>query len=263
MKESLNQRKNESEAAPGEALDKKYADYKEKDVELRSFIDTLDAQGGSNAELETKIKRTTRNHEKLERELKLAGRLPMTEEEQRTFELDGKNPLAQSGAVTEEEGQLYLLRFSPKLTNVSQGEVLQWQHEWRPIDIDSSLKRTYYTVEDLEEAHTKLSEAYEAINEDTSNNPDTMRGPINQWSKKVHAIERALKEVGEIPASEEERIGFILDRMYPEKGNKEIVAFRGKKYQRRFRSNVRSRSRKSVTQWDKRWYEVKDEATTS
>jgi hypothetical protein len=118
---------------------------------------------------------------------------------------------------------------------------------------------TIYTLADLEAARDELASWSQRFDEYSGNNPDKYQADIRSARAKVREIESALKTAGVIPRSEHEQIESELDRMFPNAHSKEIVEYEGRKYQRRFAPLERSRSRKSVTVWDKSWVVVKDE----
>jgi hypothetical protein len=112
---------------------------------------------------------------------------------------------------------------------------------------------TNYTLADLEAAKAELAAWNKRFDDYTGNNPDKYQADIRSARARVREIEFALKADGVIPKSEHEQLESTLDRMFPNARSMEIVEYEGQKYQRRFTPLERSRSRKSVTVWDKSW----------
>ncbi|HVW57357.1 MAG TPA: hypothetical protein VHC00_16895 [Rhizobiaceae bacterium] len=117
---------------------------------------------------------------------------------------------------------------------------------------------TNYTLADLEAARDELTAWNRRFDDYTGNNPDKYQANIKSARARVREIESALKTAGAISKSEHEQIESALDRMFPNARSKEIVEYEGKKYQRRFTPLERSRSRKSVTAWDKSWMRLQE-----
>jgi len=115
-----------------------------------------------------------------------------------------------------------------------------------------------YTLADLEAAKDDLAARNRRFDDYTGNNPDKYQAAIRSARTRVREIETALKTAGAIPKSEHEQIESELDRMFPNARSKEIVEYGGKKYRRSFIPLERSRSRKSVTVWDKSWVIIQE-----
>lgn len=117
---------------------------------------------------------------------------------------------------------------------------------------------TNYTLDDLEAAKEELTAWNRRFDDYTGNNPDKYQADIKSARATVREIESVLKMAGVIPRSEQEQIESALDRMFPSARSKEIVEYEGEKYQRCFTPLERSRSRKSVTVWDKSWVRLQE-----
>ncbi|MER9232909.1 hypothetical protein NKI56_12515 [Mesorhizobium sp. M0622] len=118
---------------------------------------------------------------------------------------------------------------------------------------------TNYTLADLEQAEAELAAWNRRFDDYSGNNPDKYQADIKSARARVREIEFALKADGAIPKSEHETLETMLDRIFPNARSKEIVEYEGQKYQRRFTPLERSRSRKSVTSWDKSWVKIQTE----
>lgn len=117
---------------------------------------------------------------------------------------------------------------------------------------------TNYTLADLEQAEAELAAWNRRFDDYSGNNPDKYQADIKSARARVREIEFALKADGAIPKSEHETLETMLDRIFPNARSKEIVEYEGRKYQRRFTPLERSRSRKSVTSWDKSWVKIQN-----
>jgi hypothetical protein len=117
---------------------------------------------------------------------------------------------------------------------------------------------TNLSLADLEQAKSDLAAWNKRFDDYTGNNPDKYHADIRSARERVREIESALKEAGVLPKTKHEKLESILDRMFPNARSKEIVEYEGNRYQRRFTPLERSRSKKSVTAWDKSWAKVQD-----
>ncbi len=116
-------------------------------------------------------------------------------------------------------------------------------------------KVSVYSLQDCENAKAELRAVQTHWENYSGNNPDKYRGDLKAARSKLRAIESNLKERGELPLTEHERLERELNRAFPKARNKDIVEYRGKKYRLRYYPVERSRSRKSVTEWGKSWEE--------
>lgn len=113
------------------------------------------------------------------------------------------------------------------------------------------------TTEDLEHARKELQDWQDRFDRYSGNNPDKYQADIRAARGRVRQLEDALKASGELPRSEQENLSAELDNAFPNAKSKEIVEYRGHRYQRRFYPLERSRSRKTVTEWGREWVELK------
>jgi len=84
-------------------------------------------------------------------------------------------------------------------------------------------------------------------------NPDAGKAEADALRVAIYQAERELKKRGELPATEMDRITWILDERYPYAGSKDVVKYEGQRYRKRFRPLVTSRSRKTVYFWATYW----------
>lgn len=89
------------------------------------------------------------------------------------------------------------------------------------------------------------------------NNPNKYQAQLKYWRGEVDRLERVLKMEGVLPATDEEKLHFELDRTFPQARSREVVELRGQKFRRRFSPAEFSRSRQTVTRWNK-WWEMVD-----
>ena len=118
------------------------------------------------------------------------------------------------------------------------------------------MANTSYTIEDLENARAELRRWDDAFADTSSNNPNKYRSQIRAAASEVRRIEAALKDAGVIPLTEHEKLERELDVAFPQAQSKEVVEYRGKKYQRWFSPAEKSNSGKTVHEWKKGWSEV-------
>ncbi|MCT2581149.1 MAG: hypothetical protein E5X23_08345 [Mesorhizobium sp.] len=117
---------------------------------------------------------------------------------------------------------------------------------------------TTFTIDDLERAKANLERWTQSFDDYTGNNPDKYQSDIKSARVEVREIEAALKADGTIPLTEREKLENTLDRLFPNARSKEIVEHEGQRYERRFTPLERSRSRKTVTVWDRYWVKLSD-----
>ncbi len=113
-----------------------------------------------------------------------------------------------------------------------------------------------YTLEDLERARTKLREWNDRFDRYTGNNPDKYQSAIKAALRSVQSIESDLKQRGLVSMTEEEQLYAALNDVFPKVRHKEVVEYKGKRYECRFFPLEKSRSRKSVLVWGKSWREL-------
>lgn len=115
-----------------------------------------------------------------------------------------------------------------------------------------------YTLKDLEAARTELKRTSDRADNHSANNPDFGQADIRAARRKVQVILGELKAMGVLPLTDQQRLEAELDKRFPTAKSREIVEHDGKQYRRRFAPAEKSRSRKTVTQWDRWWEEVKE-----
>ena len=117
-----------------------------------------------------------------------------------------------------------------------------------------------YTIEDLERARAELKSWSDRFANYSGNNPNKYQADIKAARQKVRMIEDDLKARGVLPLTEQEQLEKELDEAFPNAQSRQIVEYRGKRYQRKFFPLEKSRSGKTVTAWGKKWVEVPDES---
>lgn len=117
---------------------------------------------------------------------------------------------------------------------------------------------TTYKLADLEAAQLELAAWNKRFEDYTGNNPNKYQADLKSAREKVRDIEFALKEGGVLPKTESERLASILDQLFPNARSREIVEYQGAKYQRKFSPLEWSRSRKSVTAWERSWSKLQE-----
>ena len=122
-----------------------------------------------------------------------------------------------------------------------------------PLIRHSSHGEPMYTFEDYENAKAELTRWSELWSNYKGNNPDKYQADIGAARRKVREIEHYLKETGILERNEKEKLEKELDRLFPNTPSKKIVEYNGIKYQRRYLPLEKSRSRKTVKEWSKRW----------
>jgi hypothetical protein len=115
-----------------------------------------------------------------------------------------------------------------------------------------------YTIEGLKRAQEDLKRWQDAAAGTTSNNPDRFKGHINSARSIVRRITRVLKQNGTLPRTPQEQLDSELDAKFPKARSKDIVEYNGQRYQLRFTPAIRSRSRKTVKEWDHTWKLLND-----
>lgn len=112
-----------------------------------------------------------------------------------------------------------------------------------------------YTLEDLEQARAELRAHSDRFDRYSGNNPNKYRSDIDMAMMKVESITTSLKASGVLPKSEQELLEERIDAAFPKARSKDIVDFEGRKYQLRYWPKRKSRSGKTVQEWD-RWWEL-------
>lgn len=113
-----------------------------------------------------------------------------------------------------------------------------------------------YSKEDLIEAQKVLQSWQEKFDRYSGNNPNKYEADIKSARRTVRLIENSLKASGQIPLTVQEQLEKDLDAAFPDAKSKQVVEFRGRKYQRKFWPLEKSRSRKNVTEWGRCWEDV-------
>lgn len=113
-----------------------------------------------------------------------------------------------------------------------------------------------YTMDDLKKA-TEQQELWDKkFASDRSNNPNKYQAQRRKAGDLVRRITKSLKEQGLIEKNEIELINDELDKIHPNAKSKTIVNHNGKKYQIRYFPTVKSRSGKTVKEWEHSWDEL-------
>jgi len=99
-----------------------------------------DYDGGNLHKYHAEVSRSGVKVTEIERSLKAAGILEMTEQERLDARLDKLYPYATSRRIIEYNGKKYQLRYYPLSASRSGKTVLEWGHEWRRLDEEVSLK---------------------------------------------------------------------------------------------------------------------------
>ena len=110
-----------------------------------------------------------------------------------------------------------------------------------------------YTQNDLNEAQAQLDLLEEKWERYDGNNPNKYQSQLRSARSKIGVITEYLKLAGEIPLTEKEVLHKRLDNAFPNARSKQVVELGGVKYQRRFYPLQKSRSGKTVTEWDRDW----------
>lgn len=113
-----------------------------------------------------------------------------------------------------------------------------------------------YTIEDFNKANEELKLWQKRWDNYSGNNPNKYQADIRSARSKVRTISEYLKKSGVIEMSLSEKLNLELDRAFPNAQSKEVVEYKGEKYQRRFYPLEKSRSRKTVTVWGKEWDKI-------
>jgi hypothetical protein len=89
---------------------------------------------------------------------------------------------------------------------------------------------------------------------DNSNNPNKSSDApyVNSYKRKMR-IERALKKTGKMPMTEEERLDFMLDDLYPNAPSGAVITYEGRDYVSRYAPIQKSNTGKTVYSWRHYW----------
>lgn len=109
-----------------------------------------------------------------------------------------------------------------------------------------------YSLADLEAAKAERKAWEDRWVNYSGNNPDKYHSQRNAAQAKVEEVESYLKATGVIPLSDHEALEQALNRLFPNASSKDVVEFRGARYQCRFSPAEMSRSG-NVKRWRKHW----------
>lgn len=130
---------------------------------------------------------------------------------------------------------------------------------WRqsPSCLDTrNVRGQVYTSQDLENARTELQRLEKAWDNYRGNNPNKFQSDIKAARRKVRHIEKCLTANGTISLTEHEQLERELDQIFPNAESKQIVEHNGRRFQRRFYPLEKSRSGKTVTEWQRSWIDI-------
>lgn len=103
-------------------------------AELKAAEDRFDRYNGNNPDkFKSQISAAHFRVLTIERELKNAGVLARSPEEERNLQLDKAFPDAKSKEVVSWNGQQYVRRFYPAVTSRSGKTVRLWEKRWEPV----------------------------------------------------------------------------------------------------------------------------------
>ncbi|MWL87150.1 hypothetical protein [Cupriavidus sp. SW-Y-13] len=91
----------------------------------------------------------------------------------------------------------------------------------------------YYTLQDYDAAKSNLEQLRQRSDNYDGNNPNKFRAPIADATERLYIIEREMKLSGQLPATEVEKLGFELDKLFPDARHGQVVELNEKKYKRR------------------------------
>ena len=95
-----------------------------------------------------------------------------------------------------------------------------------------------YTLKDLKNAQEVLRKVNKHWESYSGNNPNKYQSEIKRARREFRRIEECLKDKGILERTEKEQLEIELDKLFPNVQSKEIVEYKGRKYQRR--SHLRS-----------------------
>jgi len=110
-------------------------DLKKAREELKLWQKRWENYSGNNSDkYQSNIKIAVSNVRMIERELKNAGIIEMTDQEKLNIELDKLYPNARSTTIVEHNGQKYQIRYFPLEKSRSRKTVKEWGHEWVQVE---------------------------------------------------------------------------------------------------------------------------------
>jgi len=119
-----------------------------------------------------------------------------------------------------------------------------------------------YTSDDYEKAKNEARKWDDAFDRYSGNNPKKYQSEIKQARAKLRVIEQDLKSRGVIMMNDKEKLEAELDKQFPEAKSKQIVEYKGNRYQRQYFPLEKSRSGKTVTEWGKTWIEIPEQESS-
>jgi hypothetical protein len=117
------------------------------------------------------------------------------------------------------------------------------------------------TLDDLRAAKSELARLEAAFDNYSGNNPNKYRASIRNARARVRTIVEALKRVGVIEKTEQERLEETLDRLAPNAKHRDTVSLEGRAYERTFFPAERNR-KGNVTEWHGAWRQLAANAPT-
>lgn len=118
------------------------------------------------------------------------------------------------------------------------------------------MRKPKYTLEDFEKAKVELRSWVDRFDRYSGNNPNKYQSDIKAARRHVRVVEETLKATGLVQLSDTDFIEKKFDVAFPNAAGKQLVEFKGRRFQRRFWPIEKSRSRKSVREWGKGWTEI-------
>ena len=118
------------------------------------------------------------------------------------------------------------------------------------------------TLDGLARAQTELENWQNQWRDYMGNNPNAFRTLIRGAAAEVRRITGELKRTGLLELTESEKLTAELDGQFPHAKSKDVASWNGKKYQLRFYPLSKSRSGKTVFEWEKSWVEVPETTRT-
>lgn len=106
-----------------------------------------------------------------------------------------------------------------------------------------------YTLEGFEKAKAGLRRWVGRFDRYSGNNPNKYQSDIKAARRHVRTIEETLKAAGLVQVSDTDFIEKELDVAFPNAASKQVVEFKGRRFQRWFWPIEKSRSGTSVREW--------------
>lgn len=116
-----------------------------------------------------------------------------------------------------------------------------------------------YSLDDYHLAKAKPASMNHRWENYSGNNPNKFDAELGDARAELHRIEQHLKQAGLLPRTELESRDAHLDEAFPDAQSRQVVAWQGKRYMRRFSSVATSRSGKTVKAWHRYWQELPTE----